>query len=432
MKTKGFQTRLFGGDYLSSFHHFLKWLVVAVIAGAPSLYMAAAHAQGVSAEDLFARARALDYGAGTDRSSMEQISDIFERVIEEQPSSDLAVQILLRGVVDGYDIGDFYHRLEGGEASTSPRGTLACLSKLQTQRSGRSLRVDVVTDAAGMIDGLPELVLPEDPDGKDRQSYLALVSALDTCAPLTESGTALSIMVPPVGDLMISTTVPTAALTPTPQMPILPLPQVVHSSANEMDERALGLSKQDIRDLQARLLVLGHNPNGIDGAIGKGTRRAISAWQAEGGASAPTGFIGRDQMARLKAQSEAALKDWLKAPDNARLYQPPPPIALGPRNVPGNWRYTSTCGSKSRLGKKKITGALVLSHAGGNRYTGRISNSQGLRGTFSGTLKGRQLNGTVNWGVFIGKTTISGRVADQKLTLSGRDSLGCRLYAYKS
>jgi len=127
----------------------------------------------------------------------------------------------------------------------------------------------------------------------------------------------------------------------------------------------------------------------------------------------------------------AALAAWLDDPDNARLYEPPAPIALGPRNMTGAWRYTTTCGSRSRLGRMKLTGVFQVRHAGGNRYSGIVKNSQGQTGRFSGHLNGRRFSGEINWGLFLGRTQFSATVSDQKLALSGRDSNGCRTYATK-
>jgi hypothetical protein len=55
----------------------------------------------------------------------------------------------------------------------------------------------------------------------------------------------------------------------------------------------------DIRADQLRLSYLGHNPNGIDGVLGKGTRRAISAFQTERRLSV-TGELDTTTRAKLK------------------------------------------------------------------------------------------------------------------------------------
>ncbi|WP_367274344.1 peptidoglycan-binding protein [uncultured Tateyamaria sp.] len=202
---------------------------------------------------------------------------------------------------------------------------------------------------------------------------------------------------------------------------------------SESTEKALGLDKQAIRDVQARLLVIGYDPNGVDGVVGKGTRSAIRSWQAAVSAAA-TGYLNEFQLIALKEQSQDALDEWLRSDDNANLYKPPPPppvLALGPRNMSGNWRYTTNCGSGSRLGRMKITGTLAMRHAGGRNYTGTLSNSQGLRGRVNATLRGRSVSAVTNFGLLIGKVSLKARVDDYKLVLRGRDSNGCSFYASK-
>ena len=200
---------------------------------------------------------------------------------------------------------------------------------------------------------------------------------------------------------------------------------------SEASEAALALDKQGIRDLQARLLVSGHDPNGVDGVIGRGTRTALSAWQASQGTE-PTGYLNAEQLARLTAMSEAALAAWRADPENERTYLPPPAIALGPRNMSGVWRFTSRCGPSSRIGQMTITGVLNVGHAGGNRYSGRVQQSQGLRGQFSGRLEGRRLTAEINWGLLLGRVQVVGTVEDQRLAMSGRDSNRCSFFAVKS
>lgn len=211
-----------------------------------------------------------------------------------------------------------------------------------------------------------------------------------------------------------------AATTPLPMTP-----------GTEASEAALALDKQAIRDLQARLLVLGYDPNGIDGAAGRGTRAALRAWQQSQGIEA-TGYLNEVQRQRLRAESEVALGVWRANPENERLYTPPPPIALGPRNVSGTWRFTTKCGANSALGRTTITGVLNVGHAGGNRYSGRVQQSQGFRGQFSGRLNGRRMSGEINWGLLLGRVQVAGTIADQKLAMSGRDSNRCSFYAVKS
>lgn len=190
----------------------------------------------------------------------------------------------------------------------------------------------------------------------------------------------------------------------------------------------LDLTRQDIRDIQARLSVLGFDPNGIDGAAGRGTRAAISAWQVSRGIP-QTGYLDANQLGALRLQSNGALESWLQDPGNRTRYEPPPPVPITTALVNGRWRYTSTCGRNSRMPGRTIRGEMQIVYSGGSRFSGALANTQGLRGTLSGTLRGRQLNGTVRWGLLLGSTTFQAAISDDGRSASGRDSLGCSFRA---
>ncbi len=71
----------------------------------------------------------------------------------------------------------------------------------------------------------------------------------------------------------------------------------------EAAETALGLSRDARRTIQRQLSLLGHDPRGIDGLFGPGSRAAITAWQRTQGLRT-TGYLDRDQIQRLTAQAE--------------------------------------------------------------------------------------------------------------------------------
>ncbi len=79
-----------------------------------------------------------------------------------------------------------------------------------------------------------------------------------------------------------------------------PLP----AASPEAVEAALGLGAEERRAVQARLLVAGHDPHGIDGVFGPGTRAALSAWQMAEGIEA-TGYLDVEVLARLERSTEA-------------------------------------------------------------------------------------------------------------------------------
>lgn len=213
---------------------------------------------------------------------------------------------------------------------------------------------------------------------------------------------------------------------------VLPAPETTPSvgPADEATEAVLALDESGWRDVQARLLVLGHDPNGIDGQAGIGTRRAISAWQSEAGIPV-NGYLAADHMALLVSASQDALDLWLQDSTNKELYTPPPPIDLTARNVNGNWSFTATCGKNSAFPGQTITGVMKLELGGGGKVSGTVRNSQGFNGRVNGRLDGRRMSGEINWGLLLGRVDFWGRIASQSLSFRGEDANGCSLKAYK-
>ena len=82
-------------------------------------------------------------------------------------------------------------------------------------------------------------------------------------------------------------------------------------------ERDLQLSRARKRRLQEYLFALGHDPRGIDGLYGKGTRRAIIAWQRKNGMY-NEGWLTEEQVALLTEQGEAALEEQRRIAEEKR------------------------------------------------------------------------------------------------------------------
>lgn len=198
--------------------------------------------------------------------------------------------------------------------------------------------------------------------------------------------------------------------------------------ATEDSERRLGLSRQDIRELQARLTSLGIDPNGIDGVVGRGTRGAITTWQ-EGSGMPATGYLDAPQLERLRAASQSVYDTWLTNPQNRARIEV---VAITPARMAGTWRFTARCGSGSRMPGKTFTGTMTLEHAGGRSYRGRMRTSQGLTGSVTVQVSGRNFSTQENWGLFGGRVQTQGRISDDARVVNGRDSNGCRVTASKA
>ncbi|MDP2061903.1 MAG: peptidoglycan-binding domain-containing protein [Phaeovulum sp.] len=68
-------------------------------------------------------------------------------------------------------------------------------------------------------------------------------------------------------------------------------------------EDALGLSRDQRREVQRQLALLGYDPNGIDGLFGRGTRTALTAWQRANAFEA-NGYLTRAQINEMAAQAK--------------------------------------------------------------------------------------------------------------------------------
>lgn len=394
-------------------------------------------AEQQSPDELLGEAVELYNGPDTPIDTLNQIRNLLERIIVAHPASDLAVDIALQQSPPGLDLAAIERRAgpirlavpvapdstataEGGAGSVS---TWECIADAIPGEVPQTLEITAHVDGAGRITGLPELVRPASPDTAVRTAFLAAAGALDACAPYPEGvyEQAITVRLEPDGATEVSAMPGHAEAEASPTL----------APGSEEAQASLDLGRQDIRDIQARLLVLGHDPNGIDGLIGPGTRSALMEWQEKWGAN-PNGQLSASQLAQLERTSQAELEAWLEDPENARLHTPPPPIALSPGNVSGRWQFTTTCGANSQIGAQRINGIMSIQHVGGSRYTGTVRQSQGLRGEFSGRLTGRTLRAEVNWGFLLGKVQVNGRFADQSMTVRGMDSNGCRFVSRKS
>ncbi len=67
-------------------------------------------------------------------------------------------------------------------------------------------------------------------------------------------------------------------------------------------EAALALNSSQRRDVQESLSLLGHDPRGIDGKFGPGSRTAIRLWQRTNNLT-ETGYLNSEQIALLHSQS---------------------------------------------------------------------------------------------------------------------------------
>lgn len=96
-----------------------------------------------------------------------------------------------------------------------------------------------------------------------------------------------------------------------------PVPEKPKIDPRIQAERDLNLSRIRKRKIQTYLSELGFDPRGIDGLFGRGTRRALVAWQKKNGIN-NAGWLTADQVALLTSQGEAAIAERKRREEEAR------------------------------------------------------------------------------------------------------------------
>lgn len=113
-------------------------------------------------------------------------------------------------------------------------------------------------------------------------------------------------------------------------------PWVKTDAANQA---ALKLDRAAVADIQARLSVMGYDPKGIDGSMGRGSRSAISAWQDDQGIPS-SGYLDARQLEKLKTLSATAFTHWISDPGNkAILDRASKPRKATVRRSSNGWYY---------------------------------------------------------------------------------------------
>ena len=156
-------------------------------------------------------------------------------------------------------------------------------------------------------------------------------------------------------------------------------PEVVAALGPAEVEAAIGLTRSARREIQERLSVLGHDPRGIDGVFGPGTRAAISAWQ--GTAALPqNGYLTQDQIARVKAQSETGLAAYraeqVRKREEARKREETRKEAARRQQSTSDPGNTSSAGAGSNTSSKTTGPWRAVAACGNARGTASHTNRQ--------------------------------------------------------
>ncbi|MGB3798095.1 MAG: peptidoglycan-binding domain-containing protein [Alteraurantiacibacter sp.] len=199
-----------------------------------------------------------------------------DRFIANYPESDLAVDILLRRSPLGLDLSAIYGALR------------------DARDTGIATRRAAAPAAPAPLNPAPPKTV-EQPVGINDA-----VAALPNFFPTPESGTLLTSSEAQTTPGAIAGDLTEGRDTP----PSL-------SAGTETTEAALGMDRQTIREIQARLFLSGYDPRGIDGIIGNGTRDAIRSWQAQKGL-VETGYLSAPLLRILQSETSSTYPIWLK------------------------------------------------------------------------------------------------------------------------
>lgn len=299
--------------FISLKRRFNGLFVGALLGATLTSFQASAQA---SAEEILANVQNLYSGRETSISNLRMIRDGLDRIIAEYPTSDLSVSILLQEPVGGIDIAALDQRLSQLSHDVTEADVYgpmqACLYRELKKPLSQVFVVELEIDGEGQILGMPQLRMPKTLDSTSRREFLSLVSAFDDCDPFSSNliGETIEIELNPDRELKLKFKQTSDGSIDTVE------PQQVRSSGDirpqppKEDEAALLLSRNAIREIQARLLLAGHDPRGVDGILGKGSRGAIRGFQAQQGLP-ETGLLSKRFLELLQSETSSSYPDWV-------------------------------------------------------------------------------------------------------------------------
>lgn len=179
------------------------------------------------------------------------------------------------------------------------RGSLEGGSKRQT--------INFIVARNGKLDGAPKVKNSASLTGSAKWTYLNALIAIETCGPYP----------PRFADRSYEAEFDGVGLT---SLIDLSTVETLWDAASKASFDALKLDRKAIAEIQARLKLIGFDPNGIDGVVGRGTRKAISSWQ-ESRDIPVTGFLDQPQYSALRKQSEDTFWVWAEVPDNKKILE---------------------------------------------------------------------------------------------------------------
>lgn len=338
---------------------------------------------------------------GRDRLEMlRRVRDASHAIVENYSESPEAAAILLDRKIDGVDLSEV-------------ASEIASLSRnlLDQRLEVLGMTYDQIGAAAIAAPTSLENDVPETTSG---------VSFLNSPSNVATPEAPGSASLPNPAQATSQENREVAFLEPTPPVEERETSDNIREASLSTPPDYSGLSKKEvIRRTQMAFNDVGCDAGDPDGVVGRKTRLAHERLSAEKEIDPSVFQLGSHELLGfLEGLTET-------------VCQPLPEIQLTASNMAGQWSFRSRCGANARPKNTTITGALSVRHSGGGTYVGKIRNSNGFNGEISFKLAGRNVKGSINWGLLVGRTGFNGSVAKDALVLYGRDTHGCRITARK-
>ncbi|MEM7318145.1 MAG: caspase family protein, partial [Pseudomonadota bacterium] len=188
------------------------------------------------------------------------------------------------------------------------------------------------------------------------------------------------------------------------------------------EPQVLRSNRDIVRQTQQALNDAGCSAGGADGVIGPRTRAAFDRYLRDSGSNLTAADLGNSRaLDELQNASGTVCTSVVTAAPAA-----PVPAAATPRglNLSGSWKYKATCALVV-----KVTGNVRFASAGGNKYSGNVSDSLGQRASSEVYLNDDVLTGT---DYFPGVTVKwRGKMAADGQSYTATGSTGCAVYAWR-
>lgn len=208
------------------------------------------------------------------------------------------------------EIRDQLARAERGDTGLAEQVS-ACLKPAIAAPDDVSVTAAVQIGADGKPSGLARMDAPgpDEAEIDHLRQFLALEAALIECSPFRlDNGSEVKS-----SRIVVSSTGPEVRLAETRLFDFGP-------AADATTEAALGLDRNDWREIQQRLELAGHELGRPDGVFGPRSRAALSDWQKENDLPV-SGFLDDMQLDQLKAETETSYAAWQRS--RRTVAQPP-------------------------------------------------------------------------------------------------------------